>query len=90
MAHVITQPCIGVKDTACVSVCPTDCIHPTKDDHDFETSEMLFIDPDACIDCGLCVAACPVRAIFQQDDVPEQWADFIERNAAHFRGKTAG
>ena len=55
MAHIIAQPCIGTKDTACVAVCPVDCIHPTKDEPDFETAEMLYIDPDTCIDCGLCV-----------------------------------
>ena len=55
MAHIIAQPCIGTKDTACVTVCPVDCIHPTKDEPDFATAEMLYIDPDTCIDCGLCV-----------------------------------
>ena len=39
MAHIIAQPCIGTKDTACVAVCPVDCIHPTKDDADFATAE---------------------------------------------------
>ena len=42
MAHIIAQPCIGVKDTACVTVCPVDCIHPTKDEADFATAEMLY------------------------------------------------
>jgi NAD-dependent dihydropyrimidine dehydrogenase PreA subunit len=70
MAHIIAQPCIGTKDTACVTVCPVDCIHPTKNDPDFETAEMLYIDPDTCIDCGLCVDECPVTAIFPQEDCP--------------------
>jgi ferredoxin len=85
MTYVITEPCIGVKDTACVAVCPVDCIHPTKDEPDFAASEMLYIDPDTCTGCGLCVDECPVRAIFEQDEVPAQWASYIERNAAHFR-----
>lgn len=85
MTYVITQPCIGVKDTACVAVCPVDCIHPTKDEPDFETATMLYVDPDVCIDCGLCVDECPVRAIFREDDVPAEWHSFIERNAAHYR-----
>jgi len=84
MAHVIAQPCIGVKDTACVAVCPVDCIHPTKDEAAFASAEMLYIDPDTCIDCGLCVDECPVRAIFQELDVPAQWQDFIDRNRTYY------
>jgi NAD-dependent dihydropyrimidine dehydrogenase PreA subunit len=85
MPYVITKPCIGVKDTACVAVCPVDCIHPTRDEPDFEKSEMLYIDPDVCIGCGMCVDECPARAIYEKDDVPSEWSDFIARNAAHFR-----
>jgi ferredoxin len=85
MAHVITEPCIGVKDAACVAVCPVDCIHPTKDEPDFAAAKMLYIDPETCIGCGICVDECPVRAIFPDDEVPAQWQHFIERNAAHFR-----
>jgi NAD-dependent dihydropyrimidine dehydrogenase PreA subunit len=44
----------------------------------------LFIDPVECIDCGACVPACPVSAIFAQDDLPEKWAQFTEKNAKHF------
>ena len=90
MAYVITKPCIGVKDTACVAVCPADCIHPTKDEPDFSAAEQLYIDPVTCVDCGLCVDECPVAAIFYHDDVPAQWAEFIERNAAHYRKEPAG
>jgi len=85
MAYVIALPCIGVKDTACVSVCPVDCIHPTKDESDFASSEMLYINPAECIDCHLCIEECPVNAIFSKDDLPEKWAEFIERNAAYYR-----
>ena len=42
MAFVIAEPCIGVKDTACVSACPVDCIHPRRDEADFETGAMLL------------------------------------------------
>ena len=87
MAHVIAQPCIGTKDTACVAVCPVDCIHPTKDEPDFATAEMLYIDPDTCIDCGLCVDECPVKAILRQDVVPTLWASFIEKNAQYYASK---
>jgi NAD-dependent dihydropyrimidine dehydrogenase PreA subunit len=44
----------------------------------------LFIDPVECIDCGACVPACPVSAIFALDDLPEKWASFAEKNAKHF------
>ena len=50
MTYVIAQPCIDVKDKACVDVCPVDCIHPI----DGEDVNQLFIDPDECIDCGAC------------------------------------
>jgi len=80
MTFIITEPCIGTKDTACVDVCPVDCIHPTKDEPDFEKEEMLFIDPDECIDCGACEPACPVEAIFEEDAVPDQFKDYIPKN----------
>jgi NAD-dependent dihydropyrimidine dehydrogenase PreA subunit len=85
MGYVIAQPCIGVKDTACVAVCPVDCIHPTASEAGFDAAEQLFIDPVVCVNCHLCIDECPVRAIFPDDDVPAQWAEFIERNAAHYR-----
>ena len=85
MTFVITEPCIGTKDAACVDVCPVDCIHPTKKDARFETAEMLYIDPAECIDCGACEPACPVEAIFEGDAVPEKWNDYTEKNAAYFK-----
>jgi ferredoxin len=87
MAFIITSPCIGTKDTACVDVCPVDCIHPTKDDDDFEKHEMLFIDPEECIDCGACEPACPVEAIFEEDAVPDDQKQYIESNAAYYKNK---
>ena len=85
MAYVIAEPCIGVKDTACVDACPVDCIHPRKDAADFESVTMIYIDPIECIDCGACVPVCPVSAIFALDDLPEKWADFTAVNAQHFK-----
>ena len=70
MAYVIAEPCIGTKDAACVDACPVDCIHPKKDEADFATVEMIYIDPVECIDCGACVPVCPVSAIFALDDLP--------------------
>src|SRR5690348_18092668 len=67
MTYVIAEPCIGTKDNSCVEVCPVDCIHPTPDEPDYESVEMLHIDPDECIDCDACVEACPVDACFAED-----------------------
>ena len=68
MPFVITDPCIGTKDTACVDVCPVDCIPPRKAEPAFETALMLYIHPEECIDCGACVPACPVAAIYDSHD----------------------
>ena len=87
MSHYITEPCIGTKDTACVDVCPVDCIHPKKEEADFEREPMLYIDPETCIDCGLCVDECPVNAIFLEDEVPVKWESFIARNAEYYEKK---
>ena len=87
MTYIIAEPCINVKDTACVDVCPVDCIHPKKDEPDFENVELIYIDPVECIDCGACVPVCPVSAIFALDDLPEKWAEFAERNADYYAKK---
>ena len=85
MTYVITEPCIDVKDTACVDVCPVDCIHPTSDSDDFENQNQLFIDPAECIDCNVCEPECPVEAIFIDEDVPEEWEHFTQLNADYFQ-----
>ncbi len=84
MTYVITQPCIDVLDQSCVDVCPVDCIH-------FEegVDRKLYIDPDECIDCGACEPACPVSAIFAEDDVPEDMQIFTEIDALWYQDKDA-
>ena len=84
MTYVITEPCIGTKDTSCVEVCPVDCIHPGPDDADFDDAEMLYINPDECIDCDACVEACPVDACFAEDQVPEDQTKYIKINADYY------
>ncbi len=84
MPHIIAEPCVATKDTACVEVCPVDCIHPTKDEAEFEEADQLYIEPDTCIDCGLCVDECPVKAIFPEEDLPEEWTEFTQKNADYF------
>jgi ferredoxin len=75
MTYIITQPCINVKDASCLEVCPVDCIHPRKDEPDFEEEVQLYIDPDVCIDCGACEPECPWEAITAGDAVPDLFTD---------------
>ncbi len=84
MPFIITEPCIGTTDQACVSVCPVDCIH-------FESGkdQMLYINPAECIDCGACQPACPVNAIFPEGDVPADQARFIPINALWYEDPDA-
>ena len=77
MTMVVTQPCFGCKDKACVVVCPVECFH--------EDSTMVYINPDECIECDACIPECPTEAIFQEDDVPERWHPFIGLNASKAR-----
>jgi NAD-dependent dihydropyrimidine dehydrogenase PreA subunit len=84
LAYVIAEPCIGTKDNSCVEVCPVDCIHPTPDEPDYEGVEQLYIDPDECIDCDACVEACPVDACFAEDQLPDEWAKYIEINSGYY------
>jgi len=87
MPFIITDPCIETKDTACVDVCPVDCIHPRKDEAEFASTTMLYIHPEECIDCGACVPACPVAAIYESvDATPSHQKDLIEANAIYRNG----
>lgn len=73
MTYVVGENCIRCKLTDCVEVCPVDCF--------YEGPNFLVIDPDECIDCDLCVPECPVDAIYAEDDLPEDQAEFLELNA---------
>ena len=85
MAFIIAEPCIGTKSGECIQVCPVDCIHPRQDEGEFESVEMIYIDPITCINCGACAAVCPVEAIFPEEDLPEKWSSFIQKNAEFFQ-----
>lgn len=76
MTFVITSPCIEEKAADCVDVCPVDCIEEGEDQY--------YIDPDVCIDCGACEMACPVSAIYHEDDVPDDEKEYIEKNRKFF------
>lgn len=84
MSYYIAEPCIGTKDTACVEVCPVDCIHPTKDEDKFEEAKQLYIDPEVCIDCGACEPVCPVTAIFPEEELPDKWQEYVAINTDYF------
>lgn len=73
MTFVVGEDCIKCKFTDCVDPCPVDCFH--------EGPNTLVIDPDECIDCALCEPVCPANAIFDEPDLPEDQAHFLELNA---------
>ncbi len=68
MTHIITSLCL--RDGGCIDVCPVDCIIPGKPESEWP---WMYIDPDTCIDCGACIPECPYDAIFEEDDVPEDY-----------------
>ncbi|MFJ1706265.1 ferredoxin [Kitasatospora sp. NPDC088346] len=76
MTFVIAQPCVDVKDKACLEACPVDCI--------YQGQRMLYVHPDECIDCGACEPVCPVEAIYFEDDTPQPWRPFNTANAEFF------
>lgn len=95
MAFIIAEPCLGTCDTSCVEVCPVDCIHgpisveeinAIKDAGNMDqlAKIQLYIEPFICIDCGACEPECPVEAIFEEDDTPEEWKEYIQINADFF------
>ncbi|MFI9833844.1 FAD-dependent oxidoreductase [Streptomyces sp. NPDC051913] len=87
MTYAITQTCCA--DATCVAVCPVNCIHPTPQEREFGSTEMLHVDPRACIDCGACADACPVDAIFPVDRLTGPQKAYAEINAAYFDGTPA-
>ena len=94
MTFIITEPCVSTCDTACVDVCPVDCIHGPDDPKGFGAEakangfnpegKQLYINPEECIDCGACEPECPVEAIFEEDMVPKEWAKYIPLNYKFF------
>lgn len=83
MTHVITRACCN--DASCVAVCPVNCIHPTPEEPEFATAEMLYIDPATCIDCGQCLDECPVSAIVRDDEMTARDQPYLAINANYYR-----
>lgn len=82
MPFVITDACIDIKDKACLAACPVDCI--------YEGGRTLYIQPDECIDCGLCETVCPVDAIHADDRLPPELAAWAAVNRDFFGPELTG
>ncbi len=80
MAYIITRLCVDCKDTACADVCPVECIYEYKGDDSGSWPNQLYVNPDECIDCTNCEPACPWKAVFEEDETPDVFADDIELN----------
>ncbi|MEP0846193.1 MAG: ferredoxin family protein [Phycisphaerae bacterium] len=78
MPHIVTGRCVDCKYTDCCAVCPVDCFY------EIENPNMLVIDPDTCIDCQLCVPECPIHAIYEEEEVPEPYKEWIAKNRELF------
>ena len=72
MAFIVSESCIQCKHTDCVEVCPVDCF--------YEGPNFLVINPNECIDCGLCEPECPEKAIYAEDELPPDQIHFVEIN----------
>jgi ferredoxin len=72
MTYVVTQHCVDCKYTDCVTVCPVDAFH--------EGDRTLYINPDTCVNCDACVPACPVEAIYSEENLPSKWAHYLPIN----------
>ena len=72
MAHIVAAACHDCKYTDCCVVCPVECFYQDED--------MLYIDPNDCIDCEACVPECPVEAIYSESNLPGQWSSYVDLN----------
>jgi ferredoxin len=82
MPHVVTERCVDCRYTDCCAVCPVECFW------EVENPAMLVIDPQTCIDCGLCIPECPIYAIYPLDEVPEPYREWVKKNEELFpKGK---
>ena len=80
MTFVVTDACIKCKYTDCVEVCPVDCF--------YEGENMLVINPDECIDCGVCEPECPAEAIVPESDDVLKWMELNREYASQWKNLT--
>ncbi|MEV6006204.1 ferredoxin [Streptomyces sp. NPDC051976] len=76
MTYVIAEPCVDIRDKACLDVCPVDCI--------YEGARSLYINPEECIDCHACEPVCPVEAIYPDHELPDRWSEYADINRSFF------
>ena len=72
MSYIVTQHCVDCKYTDCVTVCPVDAFH--------EADRILYINPDTCVNCDACVPACPVEAIYSEENLPAKYQSYVALN----------
>ena len=81
MAHVITKKCLGETYAHCAPICPVEAIHPGT----YKGEPFMAIDPETCIDCGACLAECPIGAIIDSTDADPEWAKINAELAPQFK-----
>jgi len=81
MTYVVSRLCIDCLDTKCAEVCPVDCFYEYTGDDKEKNPNMLYINPDECVDCELCEPECPWEAIYPEDALPETFEEDLEINA---------
>lgn len=81
MTFIIAEKCLGERYATCVTVCPVDCMHPGE----YQDQAFLVIDPEECIDCGVCLPECPIDAILESEDDDPEWAKINEELAPDFK-----
>ncbi len=72
MTYIVTEPCVDCKYTDCVTVCPVDAFH--------EGPRTLYINPDTCVNCDACVPACPIEAIYSEENLPSKYQAYVQIN----------
>jgi ferredoxin len=89
MTWVITRLCRDCVDISCVEVCPVDCIYEYNGKDEETFPKQLYIDPEECINCGVCEPECPWEAIFEDEQVPDVFQDDVALNAKMLDDKEA-
>jgi ferredoxin len=81
VTYVVTEACVDLVDGSCLSVCPVDCLYPGE--------RSMYINPSECVNCGACELACPVEAIYHEDDLPHDLTVWTAINAEVFEARSS-